>query len=98
MVEGLLYLIGQMEPIWVISTIIIGLILGYTSKDIEFEWKAVYLLIFFYVPFAVARTIAFILGGTAAVSGTGVIGVLFFTLYTIVFVIGRKIGRKLDQK
>lgn len=93
MLQGLLYLLGQMDPLWVLSTIVIGTVLGIASSDLEFEWKTVYLLFFFYLPFTVARVVAFLLAGAPAVAGTGVLGILFFTLYAVVFIIGRYIGR-----
>lgn len=91
MLGGLLILLGQLEPIWVVITVVVGIIIGFLSKDIEFERKTLYLLAFMYLPFLIARTVAYILGGFIAISGTGYIGAIFFAIYLIAFIIGRRL-------
>lgn len=84
-----------LNPIWVIVTIIGGLAVGLITKDIKIDKRTVYALLVLYLPFAVSRLLLSFLFGIAISSGSGYIGVLFFNMYLIALIIGRRVGNAL---
>jgi hypothetical protein len=89
--QAIMEILSTIDPLWVITTIVVGFLIGHMSKEIHFEKKSIFLLAYFILPFISARIIAFLLMGEALVLGAGFIGSVFLILYGIVFVIGRKI-------
>jgi len=84
----------DLNPLWVLVTLLGGLGVGFVTKGIPIEKKTIYALLLLYLPFAVSRLLLVLLFGLAISSGTGYIGALFFNIYLIGIIVGRKLGNK----
>jgi hypothetical protein len=81
-------LFATVDPLGILVTLVAGIIWAFIFREWQIDKRTVVLAIAFYAPLLVGRLLYVLTEGT--VVGSGYIGFLFFIIYFLGAIIGRK--------
>lgn len=91
---NLLELLATLNILWVITTIISGLVVGITFNRLVITRESFISLLIVSSSFVIPRILIFVLFGQQIAAGSGFVGGMLYMIFLISIFIGRRVGKK----